>query len=165
MNSNSKTIENWMLSNVETKGYERYDDLHVDQIDSAWRSRDSWIDAGFAAFQTAIDIRDCNGLNLVVVLAYSLISSEKPLGIDFETRKELQARLDQSPPSLYLFPRGREPRTQTGILGGENIATNVVVKDVNPHVLGASTKIKRCYYMEFKQAGFEEYSRTLFVEG
>jgi hypothetical protein len=43
-NVRSTIIEGWMRMVLATGGIERYDDLHIDQIDPAWRGRESWVD-------------------------------------------------------------------------------------------------------------------------
>jgi hypothetical protein len=165
MNRRVLVIEKWLLENLKNKAYERYDDLHIDQIDDAWKSRDSWIEGGLEAFRMAVELRDRHDLNFVVALAYSLIANEEPHGMDFRTTEELRARLDYSPPSLYLFQEGRSPRTETTILDGKVVAENISIKDVDPNILGIHFHAKSCYYMEFKQTRFSEYSRSLIIEG
>lgn len=165
MDRRDLAIENWLLENIKSKGYERYDDFHIDQIDDAWKSREFWVEGGLEAFRMAVDLRDRHGLNFGVALAYSLIANEEPCGIDFGTPEELRARLNHSSPSLYLFQTGKGPRTETGILNGKIVAENISAKNVDPSVLGIHFHVESCYYMEFKQTQFNEYSRTLFIEG
>lgn len=148
-------IEVWMTRVIHDGGLERYEDLHIDQIDSEWAPRSQWVDAGLEAHQLAVRVRDRLGLAMKVVLAYSLESGEQPMGIDFEIARELQAKLDWSPPSLYLFRIGSEPWTGSG----EAIATRLDA----PRLFGTEVQTRDCYYLEFKQEDVSEYGRTLFL--
>jgi hypothetical protein len=160
-----KVIQAWMLANVQNRGYERFDDLHVDRIDPDWKPREKWIDAGIRAFRLAIDLRDREQLSFTVALAYSLAALKPPhRGTDFRTREELESQLGSSPPSLYLFARGDEPWTKSSIRKADAIADSLVVKDLPPDFLGVAIG-KRWYYIEFRQAKFDEWSRNVFVEG
>ena len=146
-------IERWMTTIVRDGGVERYDDLHIDEIDAHWANRDQWVRAGFEAFRIAVGLRELHKLALVVVLAFSLESGERQRGIDFETVDEFQSELDWSPPSLYLFPAESVPWS-----GGEALPLDAGTLFDAPDAQG-------CYYMEFKQPESAEYSRSVLLAG
>ena len=159
-------IETWMTSNVDNRGYDRYDDLHIDKIDQTWRDRDSWIEGGLQAFRTALEIRNKSNLDVCVVLAYSLDArGRESRNLDFWTKKELQESLGSSPPSLYLFQKGREPWTAGGLGNVESFADKIVVENLSSDGLRSLAPGKSCYYMEFRQIEFGEYSHTIFFAG
>jgi diadenosine tetraphosphatase ApaH/serine/threonine PP2A family protein phosphatase len=151
-----EAIEKWMLTIVDDGGVRRFDDLHIDKIDPAWKHRSRWVTGGLEAFRVTKILRDRNGLLFTVALAFSLTCGSRPRGIDFRNRKELEERLDSSPPSLYLFHRGEEPRNR---MAPGNPAQNLSPSTfaVQPDAL--------CYYLEFRQKNTEEYCRSVFVEG
>jgi hypothetical protein len=150
-------IQDWIAAIVRDGGIERYDDLHVDQIDTRWASREYWLQAGLEAFGIAVRLRNSQMLDLGVVLAFSLKSSENREGVDFSTSQALEAQLDWSPPSLYLFRRGREPWTQVG--------AEAVQLDARSLFGRSPLDAKECYYLEFKQPESPEYFRTVFLAG
>jgi hypothetical protein len=152
-----EAIERWMSAILTDGGILRFDDLHIDQVDPAWRDRNQWIEAGLEAFRISIDVRNRNRLPFGVGLGFSLESGNQARGIDFQTREEPYARLDWSPPSLHLFRRGAEPHTQVAPADG-------TVQPLDPATLGAQRDV-RCYYLEFKQPGSTEFCRSVFVEG
>jgi len=152
-----ETIEDWMLAIVSDGGVVRFDHLHIDQIDPAWKSRDQWIEGGLEAFRMAVGVRNRNQLPFVVALGFSLESSDQSRGGDFRTKQALFAALDWSPPSLYLFRRGEEPDTQVPSSEGS-------VQHLDPSTLGAEGDV-RCYYLEFKHPCAIEYCRSIFIEG
>jgi hypothetical protein len=106
---NRAIIERWMLSNIENRGFERYDDLHIDRIDKKWKHRSTWVEGGLQALQLAIEARDRHRLDVTVAIGYSLSAERKSSQPPLRSRHELLRRLDWSPPSLYLFPKRREP--------------------------------------------------------
>jgi hypothetical protein len=152
-----EAIERWMLTIVDDGGVDRLDDLHIDKIDSVWEHRAHWVDGALEAFRVARVLRDRNGLPFTVALAFSLRSGSRPRGIDFQTRSELEERLDSSPPSLFLFRRGEEPRNQ--------MTASNPSRDLNPSIFAIQDVGVTCYYLEFLQGDAEEYCRSVSVEG
>jgi hypothetical protein len=53
-----EAIQSWFNSAIYEGGIDRYDDLHVDQIDPDWNHRSTWITAALESFQTALEVRD-----------------------------------------------------------------------------------------------------------
>jgi hypothetical protein len=149
-------IESWMAEVVKDGGLERYDDLHIDQVDSQWANREQWLRAGLEAYRIAVGLRESHKFNLVVVLAFSLESGESRKGLNFTTLDGLQAELDWSPPSLYLFRPERVPWAPDG--GAEVIP-------VDPGALFDMPGAKGCFYLEFKQPESAEYSRSVLLAG
>jgi len=150
-----KRVEKWLSTIVRDSGIDRYDDLHVDQIDPGWAAKEEWIRAGLEAFGIAARLRDFHGMELTVVLAFSLESGEEPRGVTFRTSSELQAELDWSPPSLYLFPAKHEPWIERC---GDFVTLDASLVFNMPEGLA-------CYYMEFKSPESAEYSRSVFLAG
>jgi hypothetical protein len=156
-------IEAWMLTIVRDGGVARLDDLHIDKIDEQWKPREMWIKGGQEAFRLALTLRDHHLLPLTVGLGFSLESRKQCTGVDFQTKEELMATLDWSPPSLYLFERGTEPRTSAAWATREgSVHPNVVIQDLNRNLFNSQAA---CYYIEFCRVGSEEYSRSVFLEG
>jgi hypothetical protein len=155
--NHEKIVEQWMLTIVSDSGIRRFDDLHIDRIDPAWKSRQWWIEGGLQAFRLALALRDRNHLPFTVGLGFSLESGSQPIGIDFRTPEEFCETLDWSPPSLYLFHRGEEPDKQVSSAEG-------IMRALSPAIIGAEGSA-RCYYLEFRGGGADEYSRSVFVEG
>jgi hypothetical protein len=100
------TIRRWMLATVSDGGIQRLDNLHLDDIDATWKDPTSWVSAGLIAYGLALGIRQELGLDVTVVLAFSLVDAQETSGDVFETEEEFQKQLDWSPPSLYLFKAG-----------------------------------------------------------
>jgi hypothetical protein len=159
-------IENWMRSSIQDGGIERFDDLHIDQIDPMWRSRSSWIAGALQAYGLAVELRDRFLLDIVVALAFSLRSGEGALGVNFGTLSELEKELDWSPPSLYLFHRGQEPwRASPPAQGVAPVAGLFIQRMDAPSLFGTAVRASECYFLEFKDLSSDEYSRTLFLAG
>ncbi len=43
-------IEEWMLAIISDGGAERFDDLHIDEINPQWEDKDRWIEGGLRRF-------------------------------------------------------------------------------------------------------------------
>ncbi|SRR5258708_5480263 len=157
-------IKSWIETTLKTGGIERFDDLHVDQIDSAWKKREHWMEAGFKTLKTAITLRDRLHLPADVTLAFSLVSDGEPHGVDFKNATELEENFDWSPPSLYLLFPGMKPWSRTyGNL--KNDPVTLIVKKVSLQKLAIQYPFESCYHIEFKPLGSSEYRRSLFFMG
>src|SRR5581483_1770754 len=151
------TIETWMSECIQRGGIERYDELHIDRIDSAWRKRATWISASLEVLQLAASIKDSAGYReLSVVLALSLQSTPQRKRVDFTSEGELEERLGHTPPSLYIFPEGKEPWFQQG-------PADVTLKKIDTGIFDPSLRPKQCFYMEFKETGEDDYQRSVFL--
>src|SRR5258708_9584499 len=161
----ASVIESWVLSNLKNHGYDRYEDLHIDNIDPAWKARDFWIEGGLHAFRIAVKVRNQHSPNLSVALAFALTTSKESQALDFRTPEEMKTRLGSSPPSLYLFEKGREPWTKESLRDNTLLADNIVVENLRCEVVGTLDQTNSCYYIDFRQTEFDEYSRSVFVAG
>ncbi|HYL85562.1 MAG TPA: hypothetical protein VE263_15105 [Candidatus Angelobacter sp.] len=161
-------IQSWFNSAVHEGGIDRYDDLHIDQIDAAWKPRSKWIAAAVESFETALEVRDdySSDTHLTIVMAFALASELHPLGVTFQNRSELEDAFSSTPPSLYLFREGGEFWTQAQELSGKRINHDLVIKALNASELfGKMRKAVKCIYMEYLRIGDEEYSRDVFLAG
>ena len=150
-------IEKWMADTVRDGGIERHDELHIDRIDSAWRRASTWIPASLEVLELATSIGNSDRYrDLSVVLALSLQSMSQNTGVDFANAGELEKELGHTPPSLYIFPRGKEPWTQRK-------RKDVTVTKIDSSIFGPTLGPKRCFYMEFREPGEDEYYRSLFL--
>jgi hypothetical protein len=161
-------IQAWFDSIIKDGGIDRYDDLHVDQIDSAWKPRGKWIASALESFETAVKVRDADVCNqdLTVVLAFALESDVRPQGITFHNREELEKAFCSTPPSLYLFRPGGEFWTQAEGSKGDKVSDDLVINTLSASGLFGDMPEKiKCIYMEYMRTGDEEYSRDLFLAG
>lgn len=98
-----------MIEILADGGIERFDDLHIDEIDPEWKSKARWTDGAKTALAIAMEVGAAHRFPVTVAAAFSLRSDVAAIGANFNSETDLLPRLDNSPPSLYLFPRGREP--------------------------------------------------------
>jgi len=140
-----------MLAVIADGGMDRYDDLHVDRIDSDWTSKQFWFDGGLEAHQTAVCLRASHRLDVVVVLAFSLSESA---AYPFSTRQEVEAAFDWSPPSLYLFRPGEEPWKRLG---------HARIEQFDPRLFSSGTNAISAFYAEFRQRDTGELCRSVYV--
>ena len=150
-----------MLSTIKTRGIERYDDLHVDQVDQHWRPRKHWISGGLEALQVAIELRESHRIPVGVALGCSLHAEGVTSWPALTSMQELSNQLDWSPPSLYLFHKGKEPWREAG-----SVATFLpkLLSEIEGRKRGTSKlEIKHCYFIEFSQNG--ERHRSVFAAG
>ncbi len=157
-----KIIEKWMLTIVHDGGVQRYDDLHIDNLDAAWKPKETWIQGGLAAFQLAVTLRNIHQLAFTVGLGISLDGSEDLVGTDFKSQQELGAKLSWTPPSLYLFAPGDEFHLSwaRAIEEGKVYSAHCL-EEIN--LFQDAALNARCHYMEFLHPGNDVYVRSVFV--
>jgi hypothetical protein len=85
-------------------GVFRHNDLPVNQIDPACKSNQLWFDAAREALQLAVMVRNELGWDLPVAVAFSLNAAEP----EPRSREDWEQQMDWTPPSLYLFEKGKE---------------------------------------------------------
>jgi len=155
-----------MLDIAKDGGVARFDDLHIDKIDGDWKPRERWIDAGIQAYRIATDLRNEHQLPFLVSVAFSLAVGDQRRGVDFHNQAELEQRLDHTPPSLYLFKRGKEPWVEMDRAMREgSIASDAIIQNLDSTLLDRSGLIGTCFYLEFKSPAEPEYHRSVFVGG
>ena len=147
-------IAEW-IDKVATSGsHTEFQDLHITEIDaSRYASPDTWIRGGMNALAIAGSYCDSHHPNLTPCLGICLSGGVNAAGINFYDRAGLSTQLGYSPPSIYLFERGRQP-WETG---------EIPKQLVNPNVLGEGWADYICVFSEFVPADTVEYSRSLFV--
>jgi len=161
-------VQSWFNSAINDGGIDRYDDLHVDQIDCEWKSRSKWIASALESFEGALEVRnaDVSSQHLTVVLAFALESDARPRGVTFHNREELENAFCSTPPSLYLFRPGGEFWTQSVETKGDKVNDDLVIKTLSASELfGKIPDNIKCIYMEYMRTGDDVYSRDLFLDG
>lgn len=156
-------IENWMLTISRDGGIERYDDLHIDIIDPLWKPKTAWMTGGLEAFHAATGLRDTHKLPFTVGLGLSLDTKDDIGRFGSVSTSDLQARLDWSPPSLYLFHLGQEPGKDSEHAIGEGVVDMDAIS-VRLVFAGDAT-VPYCCYQKFRKRGCDEYTQSIFLLG
>lgn len=144
-------IHKWMDRVIACDGQQNYDDLHIDQIDVAWKPRDRWVSGGIAALTLALSLQ--RDSDRVIVLGLSLQAED--VNFDVPTSPDdLNEQLDMTPPSLYLFKKGEEFWNDSGC--------QIQLVDEN---FGDLNKAVRGVYMKFRHESSGEERRSFFLTG
>lgn len=141
-------ISEWMVAAAQRLKAGQFDDLHVDQIDPAWKEKKAWIEAGFRALSLAESVREKLTPDLRLVLAFSLLEGDQLAPPS--SRRDLYQQMDWSPPSLYLFRSGQEPWT-------------CMSNGYAPKLRASFTKTWECYYLCFHSNDTEELCRSMMM--
>jgi hypothetical protein len=103
------TLAKWILDGVDTAVHVPFVEQHVDRLNSNYREKHSWIDGALVLLRDGSHlIRDVSDLATLAACIH-LRSEPVPLGVNFTSLDELSDELSDTPPSLYLFPKGKEP--------------------------------------------------------
>jgi hypothetical protein len=151
-------ITKWMGTISSNGGIDRWDDLHVDQIDETWKNPQSWSHAGLDALAIAVRVRDRLHLDFTIGVAWSLRAAGVTQTVTFAERDRLASDGDSSPPSLYLFRRGAEPWAQIDVAKAN--VQKLAVERVEADSIQLSF-LKYWLNLDFIQDG--EISRSVFA--
>jgi hypothetical protein len=131
---------------VATGGIERFDDLHIDRIDPAWRDRGFWLKGCSDAIDLAKELKKTIAPDKSLALMCALVSEKGELAPP-RTPAELLEQTDWSPPSLYLFDPESEPWADSG----------TVTMTPTDRIFPACS---RCFMMIFNAHQQDELRRT-----
>ncbi len=163
-------IKRWMLTTVKTDLVDRFNDLHINKIDSKWDSKQEWVEGGLEALRIAIEVRSANGLAVTVAVIFSLISSYEMKDVDFKSQEQFIGQLNWMSPSLYIFPQGKEPwlevESKKRIHGNTGLsAPNEVFQKLDVELFRQTDLSYNCYYWKFLDAQSQEYSQSIILAG
>lgn len=101
-------LKEWIEESIATKGWERRDDIHIDEIDESLRDRlgrrnsKYWFYASLYFFELFLDIIDKEKYHLLLMIPLSFSeTSTDPCTI---TLKYAKKHTFDTPPSIYLDP-------------------------------------------------------------
>ena len=103
-------VRMWVKHVMTTGGIERFDELHLDQIDPAWADKSQWKRGMTASLEVARSI--CTELAPGKLLAL-ICSLEDGPGAAPANLEELASQFDWTPPAFHLFHLGKEPWNQS----------------------------------------------------
>jgi hypothetical protein len=109
-------INNWLESVLATSSWLEYDDLHITAVDQSYnQKREEWILLGLMIMQKSnVLLKKINRSNdFFCALGLSLRSTKNEKGQDFFNLSQLNAKLDTSPPSVYLLKKNWDEWLET----------------------------------------------------
>jgi hypothetical protein len=139
-------VENWMRMVLATGGIERFDDLHIDQIDPAWRDRESWVEGCSNALTLARELKETIAPEKTLVIMCGLTRDDREVAPP-RSPTELAVQMDWTPPSIYLFDSDNEPWVDSGR----------VKVTLTASMFPASSE---CFVMDFNTEEHDEPRRT-----
>ncbi len=131
--------------------HQRFDDLHVDEIDARYKDRDQWMNGVAHALEQAVAIRDEKDLPFTIAVGIALAPSAEALGAVPADTSELSDAMDLTPPSLYAFPVGQTPWIK------ESGCRPIEISMENDR------ERSRWYMREQFDEGGQEFNRTLWL--
>ncbi|MEH3114037.1 hypothetical protein [Pedobacter terrae] len=103
MNEKNIMIKSWLLKVIDDGSWEKYNDLHIDQIDNAFEKKAHWFEGGLKCYEYAVFIIKELELPYTIELAFSLKSKKIVKNYIIKDIESLKREFDSSPPSLYVF--------------------------------------------------------------
>ena len=108
-NNNEKYIEilsKWISHIIDTKGWERADDLHIDEIDILFSKRELWFDGGLYLYNIVYDIIDKSMYDCLLSIPLRYGRKKTNMQNINMTIAYIKNRIhDMTPPSIYLFKK------------------------------------------------------------
>jgi hypothetical protein len=104
-------LSDWIDNSIRNKSWEKYQDLHLDAIDSEYSQKENWIEGSFFIYEIILNILKNESYSCLLVITLSYSDTETD--INSLTWEKIDSFLDLTPPSLYLFPIGEEGLEET----------------------------------------------------
>ncbi|MDR2206283.1 MAG: hypothetical protein LBE36_09045 [Flavobacteriaceae bacterium] len=106
-----KFLSDWVDNSIRNKSWKKYQDLHIDEIDTEFRQKVNWIKGSFFIYEIILSLikPDLYRCLLVIPLSYSDTETD----IKQLTWDKIKTLFDLTPPSFYLFPNGEENYEET----------------------------------------------------
>lgn len=96
-------IKSWLLSVIDDGSWEKYNDLHIDEIDKEFINKSNWVTGALECYAQAVSVTKELNIPYTIELAFSLKSKKRMLDHIITDIKSLKKEFDYSPPSLYVF--------------------------------------------------------------
>ncbi|MEM9391992.1 MAG: hypothetical protein AAGA02_16050 [Bacteroidota bacterium] len=141
-----ENIIKWIENSIESKAWERFDDIHLDELDNSIDSKE-WISKGLYFLKKGNElIGEDNTYQLVLSITLECVL--KPPKKEMKSIEEIKEHMDvNTPPSLYLFPMENQAFKKT-----LERCSILRIRDLVDH---------RFYYQELIEES--EYYRTIFI--
>lgn len=140
-------LQNWIDQVISNKLWEKYADLHIDEVDQTFKQKPNWITGSLFLFNCILSLIDKVNYDVFLVIPLSCVSKEDL--VTFTKVESLESELDITPPSFYLFPKGEKSYEET-IKSTKKL--DVIIENMNVNI----------YYKEENEN--EEYYRTLYLK-
>jgi hypothetical protein len=159
-----KRIQKWFDAVTHDGGIDRFDELHVDDIDRTRKSKKSWISAALESFELALEVRDedVSGQEVTIILSFFLVEDVKPLGVTFYDRESLEKNLSYTPPRILVFRKNDDLLKKWKSINCEEVSDLSTITMLNAiQLFGELCRPVRCIYSEWKRPEDDEYRRGL----
>jgi len=148
----NQKITNWIKETVESGSWERYNSLHIDEIEDEYCAQSKWFEGGVSCLKQAFNILDDLQIkNVKVFLLISLKGHPLRKGVNFKDSSDIEYEFDSTPPSLYLYKEDWSGYVET-IQEGEMINDSVL------NIPGLNF-----FHIEYKEEGDTEFRRSIMV--
>jgi|ERR1017187_6752966 hypothetical protein len=165
-NLHKQRIQSWFDAVIHDGGIDRFDELHVDVIDKARKSKKSWISAALESFEIALEVRDADvsGQELTIILSFALVDDVRPLGVTFHDRESFEKNLSYSSPCILVYRKNNDLLKEWESFEYEAVSDNSVLTKLNAtQLFGELYRPVRCIYSEYKRPEDDEFRRNLFL--
>lgn len=143
----------WVLDNIQNKGFNRFDDIHLDQLSDEYSSSHTWIMGIEKVISILQEIKGQVPTEFSVTVGISLRSTDCLSGMTFTNRVQLEKEFTVTPPSLYVFKNENEPWNCHPELTSELKFEFVSIPRIKTNA----------FLLEWKEEFEEHYNRSLWL--
>lgn len=141
------SLRNWINEVISKELWNKYHDLHINDIDDIFKSQENWISGSLFLLSRISSLIDRKKYDFFLAIPLSCVSN--PNTVNLSSVEILEHQLDITPPSFYLFPIG------------ENNYEDTIRKSEYLYKLSKNIGFQVFYKVEKDQ---DEYYRTLFIK-
>ena len=141
-----QVLKIWINGVISGQLWEKYVDLHIDEVDIEFKEKTTWIEGSLFLFNCILKLIDESVYDIILVIPLSC--TFEPSKNDITDFVNIITELDITPPSFYLFPKDNKNFEDT-------IKSSKYLNEISERInLGV-------FYKEKNEE--REYYRTLYI--
>ena len=137
----NRVLNTWIDNVITKKLWEKYVDLHIDEINIAFKEKHTWLDGSLFLFNCINKLIDSSIYEIILVIPLSCVL--EPSKNDIINFESIMNEFDITPPSFYLFPKNNKNFEDT-IKSAKYL--NEISAKINLGVFFKETNEEREYY-------------------
>jgi hypothetical protein len=140
-------LETWVQKVLLTNSWERFEDLHIDEIEPDFRDQNNWLEFTIFIYKSLVELLKNKPYSCMLVIQMTYSDSKINFSeISFEYIKN---HLDLSPPSFYIYPEDNINFNNTikDLVYLRDLSEDIHYKVMFKQVKESKTQYLRCVYV------------------
>jgi hypothetical protein len=145
-------LKKWLTESIESKSWERFDNLHIDEVDILFSKRELWLDGSLYLYSIVCKIIDKSMYDCLLSIPLIDGKTETVFNSANIMTMYIKEHINEiSPPSMYIFKK-------------DDVNYNSTLSQSH-YLEKLSKELNVDVYFSEKENESNEFDRTIFVTG